>query len=531
MLNFINQFWVSVPLTYAFTVGGLVTGYRQGGIPPDQRLLRALLAGLPVMVGVAIAWSLICRLIVPRDIEDSATLSTLTIVLMFIFFLSASALTGSVLARRKSGDSHLRGTVLLDEPEEESPLFDPNALTIAGYPVTLLDETKHFKILGTTGTGKSTLITELLTKALARGDRAVIADPNGDYAARFYNPERGDVILSPFDARAARWDLFAELKVSEDADHLARSLIPAASGEDEIWRGFAQTYLSCLLRQLQRVQPQPDEQQSDLSRLFYLLTTAPENDLRDLLQATPAGRFLGDKEGGKFFQSVQSVAIHHLGAIEHLARQSEGELFSIRSWIHAGKGVLFLPYSATEIASLSTLISAWMRIAIFEAMSGAESDRRIWFVVDELDALGPIDGLKDALARLRKFGGRCILGLQSIAQIRGAYGDAESQTITENCGNTVILRCSASERGGTAEFASRLIGQRQIMRKQESISRQSGKLFDQTRTLSEQLFTEDAVMASEIEQLPDLRGFLKLASQPHWRRITLVPPAAEGGQP
>ena len=26
-------------------------------------------------------------------------------------------------------------------------------------------------------------------------------------------------------------------------------------------------------------------------------------------------------------------------------------------------------------------------------------------------------------------------------------------------------------------------------------------------------------MASEIEQLPDLTGFLKLASQPHWQRV------------
>ena len=34
------------------------------------------------------------------------------------------------------------------------------------------------------------------------------------------------------------------------------------------------------------------------------------------------------------------------------------------------------------------------------------ADQRLWFVVDELDALGAIDGLKDALARLRKFGGR-----------------------------------------------------------------------------------------------------------------------------
>ena len=68
----------------------------------------------------------------------------------------------------------------------------------------------------------------------------------------------------------------------------------------------------------------------------------------------------------------------------------------------------FIPYQAAQIAALRGLIAAWMRIAIFEAMSRPEGDQRLWFVVDELDALGNIDGLKDALARLRKFGGRCV---------------------------------------------------------------------------------------------------------------------------
>ncbi len=50
-------------------------------------------------------------------------------------------------------------------------------LTLAGIPIPPLDETKHFKMIGTTGTGKSTAIRELLEGALARGDRAVIATP------------------------------------------------------------------------------------------------------------------------------------------------------------------------------------------------------------------------------------------------------------------------------------------------------------------------------------------------------------------
>jgi type IV secretory pathway TraG/TraD family ATPase VirD4 len=141
-------------------------------------------------------------------------------------------------------------------------------------------------------------------------------------------------------------------------------------------------------------------------------------------------------------------------------------------------------------------------------------------VVDELDALGQIDGLKDALARLRKFGGRCVLGFQSISQVASTYGSGEAQTIVENCGNTLILRCSSSERGGTASFASRLIGQREVLRTSRSRSRRPMDILAVT-TRSEHFAIEPAVMDSEIEQLPDLSGYLKLASGPDWRRVSL----------
>jgi hypothetical protein len=66
-----------------------------------------------------------------------------------------------------------------------------------------------------------------------------------------------------------------------------------------------------------------------------------------------------------------------------------------------------------------------------------------------------------------------------------------------------------------------LIGKRQITRQQHSTSRLSGHLFKKTRTVTEQTFTEDAVMASE--QFPDLKGFLKRVFKPYWQRVTLVP--------
>jgi type IV secretory pathway TraG/TraD family ATPase VirD4 len=169
-----------------------------------------------------------------------------------------------------------------------------------------------------------------------------------------------------------------------------------------------------------------------------------------------------------------------------------------------------------------------MRLAIFEAMDqdesrddhvGASPDR-LWFVVDELDALGQIDGLKDALARLRKFGGRCVLGFQSIAQVSSTYGHGDAHTIVENCGNTLILRCSASEGGGTARFASQLIGDREVKHTTVSKSRRVTELFGSV-THSEHLKVELAVLPSQIEQLADFTGYLKYASDPQWQGVRL----------
>ena len=357
---------------------------------------------------------------------------------------------GGLAAARKQADlTHKRGTRIEDArqlQQRRKRKGQGRAITLAGIAVPALDETKHFKMLGTTGTGKSTAIRELLEGALARGDRAVIADPDGGYLARFYDASRGDVILNPFDPRAHTWNIYGELTAAHDVEQLARALIPDHDGADKSWRGYARTFFTAVARQTNEAGIR------DLSELYRLLTSASTDELRILTAGTPAQPFL---EGGneRMFGSIRSVTGAALTALDYLASQT-GPSVSVRDWVRTGSGVLFLPYQADQIAALRSIISAWLRLAIFQTMTGGEGDQRLWFIVDELDALGPIDGLKDALARLRKFGGRCVLGFQSIAQVSSTYGHGEAQTIVENCSNTLILRCSASENGGTARFAS-----------------------------------------------------------------------------
>src|SRR5579862_3460923 len=96
-------------------------------------------------------------------------------------------------------------------------------------------------------------------------------------------------------------------------------------------------------------------------------------------------------------------------------------------------------------------------------------------------------------------------------------GMAMANRIVENCGNTLILRCSASEGGGTARFASQLIGEREVARTTVSRSRRFSEIFGSV-SVNQHFSVEPAVLASEIERLPDLSGYLKRASGTDWER-------------
>jgi type IV secretory pathway TraG/TraD family ATPase VirD4 len=503
----------------------MVAGLIRGRAPRPKLLLAPLLA-LPVTTAAAAGVALVNPLTRALGMSSGGLvhLAFGTAIAAGIGYFSGVRLAGGLSV----SPSHQRGAIVA-RPKATRLSGQPQrgregGLTLAGIELAPQDETKHFKFIGTTGTGKSTAIHEVLSGALQRGDRAVIADPDGGYVARFYDPQRGDVVLNPFEKRSVKWDLFREITSTYDVEQLARAIIPDDGSPDRAWRGYARTFFTAVTRQAHAAGV------TDVAELYRLMVVATTSELRTLVAGTPAQPFL-EEHNGRMFDSIRSVASSAVGALEYIAAQdAQARAFSVREWVREGSaasaesrpgGVLFIPYHAGQIAALRSPISAWMRLAIFEAMNRGEGDQRLWFVVDELDALGQIDGLKDALARLRKFGGRCILGFQSIAQVSSTYGQGDAHTIVENCGNTLILRCSASEGGGTSRFASRLIGEREVLRTTASRSRRPTEWLGSI-CHSEQFSTELALLPSEIEQLPDLGGLLKVASRPEWLRVTLT---------
>jgi hypothetical protein len=516
--------WFGLAAGYIAVGGPMLAGLIRARAPLPKLLLAPVMA-IPVTTAAATGVALLSPLTHSLGIASGSALQLAlgTAVAVGIGYASGIKLAAGI----STVESHQRGAIVTQPPPIAAlrclTRGRERALTVAGIELTAQDETKHFKFIGTTGTGKSTAIHELLGAALKRGDRAVIADPDGGYLARFHDARRGDVILNPFDQRSVKWNLFGEITSTYDVEQLARALIPDDGSPDRAWRGYARTFFTAVARQAHAAGI------TDVGELYRLMVVATTSELRALVAGTPAQPFL-EEHNGRMFDSIRSVTSSAVAALEYIAAQpGQARPFSVREWVrqtgtgsatNAESGVLFIPYQAGQITALRSPISAWMRLAIFEAMNRDEGDQRLWFVIDELDALGQIDGLKDALARLRKFGGRCALGFQSIAQVSSTYGAGDAHTIVENCGNTLVLRCSASEGGGTSGFASRLIGEREILRTTQSRSRRPTEWLAST-TRSEHFSIEAALLPSEIEQLPDLAGFLKIASRSDWLRVTL----------
>jgi type IV secretory pathway TraG/TraD family ATPase VirD4 len=524
MIGVLTHGWSGLALSFAAVQGPLLAGLAKGRAEPHQFLLSPLVA-VPLTAGVGLGMAAAAPAMAAWGAAAGAWLSLLSGVAVSA---TAGYLGGRWMSRAPpEGAVHRRGTRVEDGLATPVASRSAGRVHFAGRDVPVADETKHFKAIGTTGTGKSTAIEGLLRSALARGDRAVIADPDGGYRARFHDAERGDVVLNPFDAASVRWDPYAEIRSPYDVEQLARSLIPDQEGAERSWRAYARTFFSAVTRQTHAAGVR------DAAELYRLLVVAQADELRVLLRGTPAQPFL-EEHNSRMFDSIRSVASSAVAGLEPVARQT-GDGFSIRDWVEQrSHGVLFMPYTANQVAGLRSMLSAWMRLALFQAMdrdlSTGAKPAPTWFVVDELDALGPIDGLKDALARLRKFNGRCVLGFQSIAQVSSTYGAGEAHTIVENCSNSLILRCAASEGGGTARFAAQLIGDREVRRVSFSHSRRPGEWWG-SQTRSEHLHLEHAVLPSQIEQLPDLVGYLKHASDPRWLRVRLTPqhaPPARG---
>jgi type IV secretory pathway TraG/TraD family ATPase VirD4 len=372
-------------------------------------------------------------------------------------------------------------------------------VNIGGVTIPRTLEAQHFLISGTTGAGKTQVINGMLRSIRKRGHRAVIADPAGGFYARFAKP--GDVLVNPFDKRSVQWSPFAEVRADYDCERIAKAVVPDGTGEGGEWHHYAQTLIAQVMIAMHR------NGEKSIKRLLYWLTTAEQKELAGLLEGTPAAA-LCSKGNDKMLASTRGIISTYLGVFQYLA--DEGD-FSIRQWIQKdfGDSWMFITYRDDQMGMLRNLVATFLELALVEGLSLSESQERgLWYIMDEVDSLGKVTSLRSGLTKLRKYGGRCVLGVQTVSQLRTTYGRDEAQTLIANTSVKCILRAGDAE---TAKSMELELGEQEIERTQmnDSFSTNEGGS-SQSQSTSTQVVRQSAVLGSEIMGLPDLHGFLKL---------------------
>ncbi len=96
-----------------------------------------------------------------------------------------------------------------------------------------------------------------------------------------------------------------------------------------------------------------------------------------------------------------------------------------------------------------------------------DSNRRLWFIMDELPALHKLPSLEMALAESRKYGGCIMAGFQSIPQLTTVYGTSTAQTLLDLFNTQIFFRNTDPN---TTEWISKVLGEEEIQEIRENLS-------------------------------------------------------------
>ncbi len=395
-------------------------------------------------------------------------------------------------------EKFFRGTeiVTADELARKTTEKGNQQITIAGVPMPIEAENTHVSIGGSTGTGKSTIFKEMMLCCLARGDRMVVLDPDGEFLSNFYR--KGDKILNPYDARTEGWSFFNEIRADYDFKRYSASIIQrSGSADSEEWNDYGRLLFTEVARKVYQTSRNPT-----MEEVFDWTNRRSMEELEEYVQGTNAqALFTGNSRASGSARFVLSNKIP-----PHLEMPT-GQ-FSLRDWIaDPNGGNLFITWDENMRAALVPLISC-LTDTIFSSVLGMSADlaRRLWVYLDELESLARLPTLGDALTKGRKKGLRVVSGYQTYTQLVDVYGENLAETMLGNHRTMVALGVGRMGEK-TAEKMSRALGQHEIMRHRSGRSRKAfGGLG--TSSQNDEVKPESVVLASELMRLPNLEGYL-----------------------
>lgn len=354
-------------------------------------------------------------------------------------------------------------------------------------------ESSHILQAGDTGTGKSTLIADVLKQIAQRDETAVVYDPAMDYVRTFYRPERGDVILNPVDARCPYWKPGDEVLSDVEALTLATALFPPRPHETNTFFTESSRGIFAFLLTFR-----PTAQQ-----LVTWLTDG--NQLDRLLKGTVHEAIL-DRDAPAQRSGVMASLNLVADTLQLCPSEAAGVgRWSAADWARRRTGWVFITSTPETRARLMPLHTLWLDMLILRLMS-EPANRKAWLIVDELATLNRLPQLHTAVTEGRKSNLALVIGFQGRSQMEARYG-RDAETMLSQPATKILLRASEPK---SAEWASKVIGDIETERMKQS--RQDGWTRLANTTYGLERHVEPLVMPSEISGLPNLSGYIKVGN-------------------
>jgi type IV secretory pathway TraG/TraD family ATPase VirD4 len=351
-------------------------------------------------------------------------------------------------------------------------------------------EDQHFEIIGDTGSGKTTIIMQMLRQIQARRHSAILYDPACEYIERFYDESRGDIVLNPLDRRCPYWGPSEELVRRAEARTVAASLFqPTNDRKGEFFVESPQKIFAHLLLDL----PSPQQLVHWMSHPEEIDRRVKDTELASLIDPSAPQQRSG------VLGSLSLVA----DSFRLLPKKEDAKSeWTAREWSKERKGWIFITSQPAEREALRPLHSLWIDMLVLRLLSAPRPEQHpVWFVLDELASLQKLPQLHTAITENRKSRNPIVLGFQGKAQLEVIYGHLAEVMLSQPA-TKIFLKTTEPN---AAEWVSRAIGKVEIERMKETH-------FDGSRTgrnFSLDRQTEPLVLDSEISGLENLNAYLK----------------------
>jgi type IV secretory pathway TraG/TraD family ATPase VirD4 len=356
--------------------------------------------------------------------------------------------------------------------------------------VPLRAEDQHFEIIGDTGSGKTTIIMQMLRQIQSRGHSAILYDPACEFIERFYDSHRGDIVLNPLDRRCPYWGPSEELVRRAEARTVAASLFqPTNDKKGEFFIESPQKIFAHLLLEL----PSPQQLVQWMSHPEEIDHRVKNTELASLIDPSAPHQRSG------VLGSLSLIA----DSFRLLPKKTDAKTeWTARDWSKNRQGWIFITSQPAEREALRPLHSLWIDMLVLRLLSAPTPEQHpVWFVLDELASLQKLPQLHTAITENRKSRNPIVLGFQGKAQLEVIYGHLAEVMLSQPA-TKIFLKTTEPN---AAEWVSRAIGKVEIERMKETHfdGSRDGRNFSLDRQ------TEPLVLDSEISGLDNLHAYLK----------------------